>query len=50
MVGTAAELEGEAEPVGQLGQQHHPGVAAQAVRVGSGFEPGAGVGSPAPAG
>ena len=44
-VGAAAKLAGQAEPVGQLGQQHHPGMVAQAVRVGGGFESGAGVGS-----
>jgi hypothetical protein len=44
-VGAAAKLAGQAQPVGQLGQQHHPGVAADTVRVGGGFEHGAGVGS-----
>jgi hypothetical protein len=44
-VGAAAKLAGQPEPVGQLGQQHHPGMAADAVRVGGGFESRAGVGS-----
>jgi hypothetical protein len=44
-VGAAAKLAGQAEPVGQLGQQHHPGVATDAVGVGGDFESGAGIGS-----
>jgi hypothetical protein len=44
-VGAAAKLAGQAQPVGQLGQQHHPGVATDAVGVGGDFESGAGVGS-----
>jgi hypothetical protein len=42
-VGAAAKLTDEAEPVGQLGQQHHPGVAADAVGVGGDFEAGASI-------
>ena len=44
-VGAPAKLTGQAQPVGQLSQQHHPGVAADAVGVGGDFESGAGVGS-----
>jgi hypothetical protein len=44
-VGAAAKLAGQAQPVGQLGQQHHPGMAADAVGVSSDFESGTGVGS-----
>jgi hypothetical protein len=44
-VGAAAKLLRELEPVGQLGQQYHPGVAADAVRVGGDIEAGTSVGS-----
>ncbi len=39
-VGAAAKLAGERQPVGQFGQQHHPGVAADAVGVGGDLKAG----------
>ncbi len=44
-VGATTKLAGQAEPVRKLGQQHHPGVAADAVGVGGNFESWTGVGS-----